>query len=104
MRKNLIRALLPMGLAAAVIGVGAGAASAATPTTQAAPVAVQQGLVDQVPTLTDEWNQWNKGGAALGYGAASLISSAWLGAPQSILDLGKEAAGLPLIYSHGGLK
>lgn len=103
MRKTLMRALLPVGLAAAVIGVGAGAASAATPTQTAAPAAVSHTPVDRVPTLIDEWNQWNKGGAALGYGAASLISSAWLGAPQSILDLFKEAAGMPVLYQQGGL-
>jgi hypothetical protein len=102
-RKTLMRALLPVGLAAAVIGVGAGAASAATPADTAKPVAVH-GPIDQVPTLIDEWNQWNKGGAAVGYGAASLISSAWLGAPQSILDLFKEASGMPITYVHGGIK
>src|SRR2546430_3102809 len=96
-----MRVLLPVGLAATVIGVGAGAASAATPTTAAAPVSVKAGTatpLDQVPTLISEWRTWNKGGADLGRGAAELISSAWLGAPQSILDLGKEAAGMPLIY------
>jgi hypothetical protein len=98
----MLRVLLPVGLAATVIGVGAGAASAATPTTTAAPVAVNAATpLDQVPTLISEWQTWNKGGADLGRGAAELISSAWLGAPQSILDLGKEAAGMPLIY--GGL-
>ncbi len=104
MRKTLIRALLPLGLAAAVIGVGAGAASAAAPADTAKPAAAAHAPIDQVPTLIDEWNQWNKGGAALGYGAASLISSAWLGAPQSILDLAKEAAGMPINYVHGGIK
>jgi hypothetical protein len=99
-----MRALLPVGLAAAVVGVGAGAASAATPADTAKPVVVQHAPIDQVPTLIDEWNQWNKGGAAVGYGAASLISSAWLGAPQSILDLFKEASGMPITYVHGGIK
>jgi hypothetical protein len=94
--------LLPVGFAVAVVGVSVGQASATTPTETAAPVAVHA-PIDQVPTLTDEWNQWNKGGAALGYGAASLISSAWLGAPQSILDLFKEASGMPVNYQHGGL-
>ena len=103
MRKTLTRTLLPIGIAAAVIGVGAGAASATTPTTTAAPVAAVKTPVDQVPTLTSIWAQWNKGGAALGYGAASLISAAWLGAPQSVVDLAKQAAGMPLIFTNGGL-
>lgn len=103
MRKTMMRVLLPVGLAATVIGVGAGAASAATPTTTAAPTAVKATPIDVVPTLISEWKTWNKGGADLGRGAAELISSAWLGAPQSILDLGKEAAGMPLIFSNGGL-
>jgi len=93
-RKTLTRTLLPIGVAAAVIGVGAGAASATTPTATTAPVVTKVVAADKAPTLTSIWQQWNKGGAALGYGAASLVSSAFLGVPQTAVDLVHEAAGM----------
>ena len=95
MRKTLTRTLVPIGVAAAVIAIGAGAASATTPTiTTPAPSATTAAPADQFPSLDSIWRQWDKGGAALGYGAASLVSTAFLGIPKTAVDLVHNAAGM----------
>ncbi|GLZ32494.1 hypothetical protein Lesp02_46820 [Lentzea sp. NBRC 105346] len=78
MRKSLIGALAPLAAMAGL--VGAGTAQADTP--------------DQAPTLQELNEQWNEGGAAIGGGAAQMVSAAWLGIPDSVLVYGGGPTGL----------
>jgi hypothetical protein len=77
MRKTLLGALVPVAAMAGMLG--AGTAQADTP--------------NEVPTLDALNDQWNEGGAAIGGGAAQMVSAAWLGIPQSALVYTAGAAG-----------
>jgi hypothetical protein len=64
---------------------------------------VQPNGTDYVPSLNLDAERFNRGGAAAGYGAASLVSSAYLGAGTSAFDAGKYVAEPDSIHfvNHG---
>ncbi|HVW42318.1 MAG TPA: hypothetical protein VHC18_13295 [Amycolatopsis sp.] len=78
MRKTIVRAGAAFAIAAGILGVTGGIASADELT---APV-----VVPSHPTGADYVNAWNESGALLGAGAAGLVSSAWAGAIPSIIQ------------------
>jgi hypothetical protein len=78
MRKTLVRTGAALAIAAGILGMTGGIASADELT---APV-----VVPSYPTGADYVNAWNESGALLGAGAAGLVSSAWAGAIPSILQ------------------
>lgn len=92
------RAAAGIGLAGFALLATAGISNAATlsPVTNAVSAPVSSvGHAhgrDQVPSLNLDAERFNCGGAALGYGAASLASSAYLGVGTSVIDAGKYIA------------
>ncbi|NKQ53258.1 hypothetical protein HFP15_10220 [Amycolatopsis sp. K13G38] len=78
MRKTLIRAGAAVAIAAGILGLSGGIASADE---ISAPV-----VVPSNPTGADYVNAWNQAGALFGAGAAGLASSAWAGTIPSIVQ------------------
>ncbi|HVV09072.1 hypothetical protein [Amycolatopsis sp.] len=78
MRKTLVRTGAAVAIAAGILGMSGGIASADEIT---APV-----VVPSHPTGADYVNAWNESGALAGAGAAGLVSSAWAGAIPSIIQ------------------
>lgn len=78
MRKTLVRTGAAIAIAAGVLGMTGGIASADE---VSAPV-----VVPSNPTGVDYVNAWNESGTLAGAGAAGLISSAWAGAIPSIVQ------------------
>ena len=76
MRKTLLGAIAPLAAMAGLVGAGTAQAS------------------DETPTLASLNEQWNEGGAAIGGGAAQMVSAAWLGIPDSVLVYGGQDLGL----------
>ncbi|MGH3438786.1 MAG: hypothetical protein ACRDRN_20245 [Sciscionella sp.] len=88
LKKILAAALIAGGL------IAGGSSAFASPLTNAVPTDVpnvvsQVNGVDDVPSLNLDAQRFNEGGGALGYGAASLVSSAYLGVGTSAIDAGK---------------
>ncbi|TWP51541.1 hypothetical protein FKR81_15200 [Lentzea tibetensis] len=79
MRKTLLGALVPVAAIAGMLGAGTAQADDAP---------------NQAPTLDALNDQWNNGGGAIGYGAASMVSAAWLGIPSSAVFYGQDVTGL----------
>ncbi|MGH3156497.1 MAG: hypothetical protein ACRDNF_07990 [Streptosporangiaceae bacterium] len=50
---------------------------------------------DQTQTLAGQQATFDKGGSDAGRGAAELVSSAYIGGPQAILDIPAHLLGLP---------
>jgi hypothetical protein len=57
-------------------------------------------LIDQTQTLAGEQATFIQGGDDLGRGAGELVSSAYIGGPQGILDIPAHVLGMPkqLLY------
>lgn len=57
-------------------------------------------LIDATQTLAGEQATFIQGGDDLGRGAGELVSSAYLGAPQAVLDIPAHVLGIPkqLLY------
>jgi hypothetical protein len=57
-------------------------------------------LIDQTQTLAGQQATFIQGGDDLGRGAAELVSSAYIGGPQGILDIPAHVLGMPkqLLY------
>lgn len=51
---------------------------------------------DVAPSLEQSVKRFNRGGAMVGGGAASMLSSAWVGIPQQAITDGKQIAGKPV--------
>lgn len=45
-------------------------------------------------TTQQAWKNWDQGACLVGGGAGKMVSGAWIGVPNSILDLGNGGAGL----------
>jgi hypothetical protein len=78
MRKTLVRTGAALAIAAGILGMSGGIASADD---LSAPV-----VVPSHPTGADYVNAWNKSGALAIGGVAGLVSSAWAGAIPSIIQ------------------
>ena len=78
MRKTIVRAGAAFAIAAGVLGLAGGVASADE---LSAPV-----VVPSSPTGADYVNAFNHSGALAIGGAAGLVSSAWAGAIPSIIQ------------------
>jgi hypothetical protein len=89
-------------LAAAPLMMSASSAFAAT-TGHGANGSFGKGtFFDQTQTLAGEQRTFNQGGKNLGHGAAQLVSSAYIGGPQGILDIPAHVLGVPkpLMYTR----
>ena len=57
-------------------------------------------LQDSTLTLAGQQAVFNQGGDELGHGAAMLISSAYIGGPQGILDIPAHVLGMPKALTY----
>jgi hypothetical protein len=85
MRKTLVRTGAALAIAAGILGMTGGIASADE---LSAPV-----VVPSNPTGADYVNGWNQAGALAIGGAAGLVSSAWAGAIPSIIQGASNSLG-----------